>query len=311
MNTGIILDLKRFAIHDGPGIRTTVFLKGCPLSCQWCHNPEGQSAEPDILDRRHVCVRCGACIESCVQGARSASGGDAVRDETICVLCGACVEACPSGALEEVGRQMTVEQLMREIQKDTSFFDESGGGVTFSGGEPLMQPRFLENLLDRCGEREIHTAIDTCGFAEQPVLRSIAVKTDLILYDLKVMDADRHVALTGVRNDLILDNLQVLTGMATAVHVRIPVIPSVTDTSDNLAAIGRFLSSLTNPPPVTLLPHHPMAMAKYPRFDVRKQLPENTGSPSGEELEEIALKLVEYGLDVSFPNGVRTQERRL
>jgi pyruvate formate lyase activating enzyme len=310
LTSGIIFDIKRFAIHDGPGIRTTVFLKGCPLSCRWCHNPEGQSAKPGILYRREPCLICGTCVEACEHGARSASGEGVARDPVFCVLCRTCVEVCPSGALEKVGRRTSVEQLMREIEGDTPFFDESGGGVTFSGGEPLMQPRFLEELLARCRERDIHTAVDTCGLAEPQVLRSVAEKTDLVLFDLKVMDIERHVALTGVRNDLILSNLQSLTRTGVAVQIRIPVIPSVTDTADNLAEIGGFVSSLKGPPAITLLPHHPLAMEKYARFDVPNHLAADTGEPTGEELAEIAAKLTEYGLDVSYPEGVSAQESR-
>lgn len=301
MSTGIIFDIKRFAIHDGPGIRTTVFLKGCPLSCWWCHNPESQSARPDVVYREHVCVRCGTCVEACPQGARSLiDGGAVVRDQVLCTVCGTCVEACPADAVEKVGRTMTVDQLMAEIEKDSPFFDQSGGGVTFSGGEPLGQSKFLGDVLDRCADHDIHTAVDTCGFAKPAVLRTIAEKTDLFLFDLKFMDPKRHLELTGVENDLILGNLKMLSAMGKAIRVRVPVIPSVTDSDGNFDAIGDFVSALDAPPSVTLLPHHTTAMEKYARFDVHKRLPDTTEAPSREALGHIASRLQKFGLEVIY-----------
>ncbi len=299
MSTGVVFDIKRFALHDGPGIRTTVFLKGCPLSCWWCHNPEGQSATPDISYLRHLCVRCGACVEACPENARTLSDG-VLRDTARCTVCGTCVEACPSGALEKIGLRLTVEELMREIEKDTPFYDESGGGVTFSGGEPLAQPDFLRDLLDLCGERDIHRAVDTCGFADPNALRSVARQTDLFLFDLKLMDPDRHLEYTGESNVLIVSNLRMLAAMGKEIHIRIPVIPTLTDAEENVEAIGRFVSALPGPPSVTLLQHHRTAMGKYARFHMEKRLPEGLEPPPPEELRQIASRLVDHGLDVSY-----------
>ena len=300
MSTGIIFDIKRFAIHDGPGIRTTVFLKGCPLSCWWCHNPESQSASPDLVHRPQLCARCGTCVEACPEGARALTGEGVERDSSLCQLCGGCVEACPAGATEMVGRRMSVEDLVAEIERDTSFFDESGGGVTFSGGEPLEQTAFLTEVLDRCNERETHTAVDTCGFARPDLLQGVAERTDLFLFDLKCMDSRRHIELTGVGNDLILANLRMLDRMGKRIHIRVPVIPTVTDGQDNFDALGEFAASLETRPAVTLLAHHPTAMEKYSRFAVDKKLPDGVEAPSRERLEEIARGLEQYGLEVNY-----------
>lgn len=298
MNSAIVFDIKRFAIHDGPGIRTTVFFKGCPMTCRWCQNPESQSAKPDILYRPHLCVRCGTCIEACPEGARSMSDDGVSRDPALCTVCGSCVDVCPSGAVEEVGRPLTVEQLMSDIMKDTPFYDQSGGGVTFSGGEPLTQAGFLNDMLDRCGEHDIHRAVDTCGFAEWETVRSVAKRTDLFLFDLKLMDPDRHLEHTGVGNQHILDNLRMLVENGHAIEVRVPVIPTITDTGENIEAIGRFVSALPRPPAIALLPYHATAMAKYTRFRVDKRLPDGLAAPSRKELMEIASRLAGYGLEV-------------
>ncbi len=300
MNSGVIFDIKRFALHDGPGIRTTVFLKGCPLSCWWCHNPESQSVDPVYFHRGHLCVECGACVEACPQGARVRSNGGITRDATGCTTCGTCVEVCPSGAAGIVGRRVTVDELMLDIERDTPFFDQSGGGVTFSGGEPLTQPAFLGDVLDRCGEHDIHRTVDTCGFANKDALRSIAERVDLFLFDLKFMDPVLHRRYTGVRNDRILENLEMLSRLGKPIHVRIPVIPTITDIEGNFEAIGEFVAALPNPAPIRLLPHHSTAMEKYARFDMEKRLPAGVGPPSRHDLERIASRLADYDLEVTF-----------
>lgn len=300
MTTGIVFDIKRFAIHDGPGIRTTVFLKGCPLSCWWCHNPESQSPRPGVLYRQDECLRCGACVDACPGGFRALDGDIVVRDDGRCKRCGACADHCPAGAVEIVGRRRTPEQIVAEVTKDSPFFDESGGGVTFSGGEPLAQPEFLLALLELCRKNEIHTAVDTCGHARPELFRRVAEKTDLFLFDLKCMDTDRHTELTSVGNEWILSNLRMLALSGHEIRIRVPVIPGITDTVDNLEAVGQFVSSLPNSPPVKLLPHHATAMGKYVRFDIDRRLPEGTAVPTAESMQKHVSILGKYGLEVSY-----------
>ncbi len=234
--TGTVFNIQRFSTHDGPGIRTTVFLKGCPLACPWCHNPESRAPELEIAFNEGRCIHCGACVRSCKAGA--------VENRLLCVLCGECVDACPTGAREIVGRVYTVDELLAEVERDRDFYQDSGGGVTFSGGEPLMQPTFLASALAACKARELHTTVDTTGFAPNATLRDVARHTDLFLYDLKLMDTERHRAYTGASNELILDNLRTLAELGSEVVIRIPLIPGITDTEENLTAIGDFVHSL-------------------------------------------------------------------
>ena len=206
MASGTIFNIQRYSIHDGPGIRTTVFLKGCPLSCWWCHNPESQKYGVQLVLWKERCIGCGGCNSVCPEGAISGGGFPPVIDSEKCSGCGLCAEECPAVALEMVGKTVSSDYVMKEIEKDLIFYDQSGGGVTFSGGEPLMQPEFLAELLEKCKARDIHTAVDTCGYANWEVL-SIAGLTDLFLYDIKHMDDLVHTRTVGVSNRIILENL--------------------------------------------------------------------------------------------------------
>lgn len=205
MSSGLVFNIQKYSIQDGPGIRTTVFLKGCPLRCWWCHNPESLSPKPEIVILEARCRLCGECLQVCPNDAIFAENGGFRYDVEACALCGTCVEACPSGARQMVGTRMTVPEVMAEISKDRIFYDDSRGGVTFSGGEPLMQPRFLRDLLAACRAQSIHTTVDTCGFGTREYLLSIAPLTDLFLYDLKAIDEAKHLQYTGVSNSSILD----------------------------------------------------------------------------------------------------------
>lgn len=300
MLRGVIFDIKRYAIRDGPGIRTTVFLKGCPLACWWCHNPESQAVAPQVQVRRTLCVGCGTCVRVCPERALELRGGHAHLDYSRCTGCGDCVEPCPAAAIEIAGRRVSVDELTALIVRDVPFFDESGGGVTFSGGEPLAQPGFLLAMLKRCRELGIHRAVDTSGYAARETIAAVAGDVDLFLFDLKLMDSNAHAKFTGVGNGPILANLRTLCERGANVAVRIPVIPGITDTSGNIEEIGVFLATLPRPPEVTLLPHHPAATAKYARFDMEQKLPEGLRVPTIEELERLADRLRSKGLTVKY-----------
>jgi len=280
---GLIFNIMRYSISDGPGIRTTVFLKGCPLSCLWCHNPEGQSPKRELIIRGDRCIHCGACLACC-----PVAGG-----EDSCRLCGKCAEVCCSGARELVGREPTVPEVMAEIKKDIIFYDESGGGVTFSGGEPLFQGDFLLALLQACEEQRIHTAVDTTGFAPFTVLAAVSQYTDLFLYDLKLMDNSEHLKYTGVPNGGILSNLTRLAQRHQNIAVRVPIIPGITDIPGNLEAMAAFLKPIPIRQ-VELLPYHNTAASKYQRLGQVYPLAA-LASPTPEKMEEAAAYFAASG----------------
>ena len=249
--TGILFDVGRNSYVDGPGIRTTVFFKGCNLHCAWCHNPESQSPEPQMLFYRSRCTGCGRCREKCPQELKD------------CDLCGKCALYCPHDAREICGRRYTVEEVLREVEKDRAFYEASGGGVTFSGGECMLQIDFLEELLRECKKNGIHTAVDTAGQVPFERFERILPHTDLILYDVKCYDSEKHRKYTGVGNELILENLARLLFSGQRVWVRIPVIPSVNDSESEMSAIRRFFEVHGYPERIELLPYHAMGEHKY------------------------------------------------
>ena len=285
----------RFAVHDGPGIRTTVFLKGCPLHCWWCHNPESQRPRPEVLYSEERCLRCGDCVAACPNGALSL-GATVQVDESACRVCGTCAEACMAGARLLAGTWMSVEEVLTKVERDRVFYDESGGGLTLSGGEPLQQAAFAQRLLAECRARGIHTALDTCGYAPAATFRRVAEHVDLFLFDVKVVDRERHRELAGVPSDPILENLCWLAQQDKQVVVRVPIIPGCTDDDANLAAICALARSL-GLARIDLLPYHRIARDKYKRLH-RDYRMEAVAPPPAERMRAIAEDLAREGFGV-------------
>ena len=291
-----VFNIQRCSVHDGPGLRTTVFLKGCPLCCDWCHNPEGLSREPEVAITGRRCIGCGECAEVCPEAreGRAARGPD--WDDGTCRTCGACAEVCPGQARELIGEPRAVAELVAEVERDRAFFEASGGGVTFSGGEPLCHPTFLAACLEACRELGLHTAVDTSGFAPKRVAREIAGLTDVLLYDLKHMDPDEHRRHTGRDNRMILDNLRELSASGNDIWIRLPLIPGFNDGPDNLDATAEFVASLAGRHPVFVLPYHATGVDKYRRLGAVK--PEaDYRTPTDDEICAAVERLRSHGLD--------------
>lgn len=262
--SGLIFDIKPYSINDGPGIRITIFLKGCPLSCAWCHNPEGISPHVQKLYSRAKCIGCGTCVENCPKDALALTAEGIVTDMDLCDLCGICADVCPTKAMEMSGKEVTVEEIMKRIRRETVMMDHSEGGVTISGGEPMMQPDFLIDLLDALGNEGIHRAVDTAGLVKTETMLQVARRTDLFLFDLKMMDSERHKRFTGVPNEKILENLRVLSASGADVNIRIPLIRGVNADETNIRQSAEFVASLPGKKKqVSLLPYHNIAIHKY------------------------------------------------
>ncbi len=262
---GSVLNVQRFSIQDGPGIRTTVFLQGCPLHCPWCSNPESQRETPGVLLRIAKCVRCGRCQEACPEHAIVVTAAGSTIDRNRCTSCLACVPACPSRALEASGRSLSVAEVLAVVLRDEGYYRRSGGGLTLSGGEPLMQWPFAAAILRGAKEHALHTAIDTTGYADWAAMAAVLPYTDLILYDLKHADPARHQAVTGVTNHSILDNLQRMLGETPVeVWIRVAAIPGFNTSDAEVAALAEIVQNLPRPPAkVSLLPFHKFAAGKY------------------------------------------------
>ncbi|MCQ2446767.1 MAG: glycyl-radical enzyme activating protein, partial [Clostridia bacterium] len=261
-----ITDIKRFAVHDGDGIRTTVFFKGCPLKCVWCHNPESLSARPVMGYYRHKCLSCGVCTEVCPNGAHQLTADGHAFDRSLCAFCGKCVEECPGEALSLYGKRVTEEELLPLLLEDRAFYKNSGGGVTLSGGECLLQADFCASLLGMLKSEGISTAVDTCGFVPRGNLEKVLPYTDVFLYDMKALDPAVHEWCTGQDNALILENLRYLDFRGAKIEVRIPYVPGMNDGETENIAI--FLATLKNLTKVRVLPYHNFAASKYQALDM-------------------------------------------
>ena len=296
-STGTVFDIKRYAIHDGPGIRTTVFLKGCPLRCPWCHNPEGVRPAPEFMWWEARCLGCRACETACPRDALSFSGSVPAVNESACDLCGACVAACYPNAMRLAGREMTAGEVLAEVDRDAVFYGRSGGGVTISGGEPLMQPEFLKELLKECRRLGVHRAVDTSGYADPEAILSVMPDVDLFLYDIKMVDPDEHERLTGVSNALVLDNLNLIVAGGKRVALRYAVIPGVNDSAGSVDALGDLAASMGDGMQVHLLPYHRAGAEKAARL--LRSGPMGAFEPPADDIvTSVCDRLREHGLEV-------------
>jgi pyruvate formate lyase activating enzyme len=292
---GLIFSIERFAIHDGPGIRTLVFFKGCPLRCMWCDNPESQLARPEIAYYTSKCVRCYRCLRVCPTGAIEKSMEGPKTNREICNGCGICVEVCPTGARRLIGKFLRIEEVMEVLKKDTIFYRKSGGGVTLSGGEPLAQPVFTRKLLEELSWYGIHTAIETSGYAEWPIVKGVISRADLVLYDIKHMESSRHKAYTGVYNDIILENVRRISDLGVPLILRIPVIPSLNDSLANIKKIAMLARELDNCEEIHLLPYHRLGVSKY-KFLEREYALEDLSEPDEKKILELKRIFQSEGL---------------
>lgn len=297
---GIIFDIQRYSTHDGPGIRTLVFMKGCPLSCQWCANPEGQKSSPEIRFLASKCVgaeKCKApCIKACLHGAISLSKeGKPKTDRNLCQGCGKCAEVCLYGARRLSGRSVTIEELLVEVLKDEPFYRTSGGGVTMSGGEPIVQFEFTREFLKRCKERSLHTVIETCGYVPWKHIQETLEFVDLVYYDIKHMHPVKHKEQTGASNDLILRNGKNLLSTSKAqVVVRVPIVPGFNDSERNIEATAKFVAE-SGGKTIELLPYHRLGVSKYSQLDMEYE-PKEVQRPSEELMQRLSGIVKSIGL---------------
>ncbi len=295
-NTARIMDIKHFAVHDGDGIRTTVFFKGCPLRCVWCHNPEGLSLAPSLSYIEKKCIMCGECVSVCENNVHTFDNSIHIIQRDKCVACGKCENACLGDALRIYGNEMTVEQVLSEVLKDKEFYLESGGGVTLSGGECLLQWEFCRDLLNRLKENGISTAVDTCGAVPWKNIEAVIPFTDIFLYDVKAYGEEVHKNATGCTNKQILDNLKHLDRLGCKTEIRIPFVPEYN--MCEMEKIAQFLSTLSNITKVKILPYHNLAGSKYHAIGIENHiLPEKL--PTAEQIEKAKQIIKEKGITVA------------
>lgn len=268
---GKIFKIKRFSLHDGPGIRTSVFLKGCPMRCAWCHSPEGLNESDELWHDKSLCIGCGRCVSSCSLKAlelHSENGHEIIINRSACKLKGDCVKVCPSGAMQFTGKEISSEDVFSEILKDRIYYDNSGGGLTLTGGEPFFQPEFSGKILDKCRSANINTAIETCLHAQWDTIKKLSEYIDLFITDIKIIDPEKHQKYTGMKNDLILENFRRLVSSGAKILVRVPLINGITDTPDNLDSIRRFADSFNMNIPVELIKYNALAKNNYERLGI-------------------------------------------
>ena len=292
---GLIFNIQFYSIHDGPGIRTTVFMKGCPLRCIWCQNPESQNFSRELFFEIEKCNGCALCVHSCPAGAIGISDAKLQTNRNKCTACGKCVELCCAEARMMIGKIVTAEEVFREAAKDNLFYQRSGGGVTLSGGEPLAQPEFAISILRRCKDAGIHVVVDTCGHADWQIAKEVLRHADLVLYDLKHMDAEKHKQMTGVSNELILDNARrICHELAIPMLVRLPLIPGYNDAEENIKATAQFVSTeLHKNIKLYLLPYHKLGATKFERLE-RKCLDTAIEPPTAEHMHALHEMVLSY-----------------
>ncbi|MFC1977918.1 glycyl-radical enzyme activating protein [Chloroflexota bacterium] len=293
---GTIFNIQKFSVHDGPGIRTTVFMKGCSLQCRWCSNAESINPKPELGVIRGICNNCGKCIKACPEEAIGFDNDGVIQfNRALCTACGECIALCSPGAITVYGKQITVDDVFKEVSRDKSFYEGSSGGITVSGGEPLRQANFVAVLFQKCRREGISTCLDTCGYAATDKLKEVLEFTDYVLYDIKHMDADCHRRFTGVPNDLILNNAKFVASSGIPMLYRIPLIKDVNDTTHNITETAQFVKALGNGAAVELLPYHRLGIGKYQTLD--KPYPgEDFITPSSEEIESVKHIFEEYGI---------------
>ncbi len=296
--TGTVFNVQRASFHDGPGIRTTVFLKGCPLRCPWCHNPEGMASAPEVLVNGGRCLGCASCAAACPRPGGPLPAGSVLGSEG-CTACRRCAAACPTGAREVAGQEVAVSGILREALRDRIVYDESGGGVTFSGGEPLAQADFLLACLVACRAAGLHVAVDTCGFAGRATVTDVARSADLLLWDIKVLDRDAHLSLTGAPLRPILDNLEAAAGLGIPIWLRVPVIPGVNDDEKTMLAAARIAAVNPAVRRVCLLPFHRTADGKRARLGLSRAMG-GVEPPSEARMRELAGIVERAGVAVSL-----------
>ena len=289
---GLIFNIQGYSVQDGPGIRTTVFLKGCPLKCQWCSNAESQASFPELAFIRKLCTLCGRCVKACPEEAISIDGSDVRVERNLCTCCGKCIEVCHPTALKIWGEEISVGEALQEVEKDRPFYKNSGGGVTLSGGEPLNQPGFTLAFLQRCHEIGLDTCLDTCGFVDPHILEKALKYTDLVLYDLKHMDSVIHQRLTGVPNQLILDNAKLIADKGIPMIMRVPLVPGLNDSAENISSIAAFTRNLKSVHQIDLLPYHRFGISKYEALGHPYAL-SSLQSPGKEDVEKAKHIIVE------------------
>ena len=288
--------MQRFAIHDGPGIRTLIYMKGCPLKCLWCSSPQTQKPSTEILHIELNCKKCGRCIEVCSNNAITLSNNEAIEiDRKLCTSCGDCVEICLNQALKLAGKDITVEELFKEVNKDSPFYRRSNGGITVGGGEPTMQHEFVTAFLKRCKQIYIHTAIETCGYVKWEYLEKLLEYLDLVYFDIKHMDPLVHKELTGVSNELILDNIKKASALRPVI-IRIPVAPGYNDSDDNILTTAKFAAGLgTNLQRIEILPYHKFGTHLYDQLDMEYKL-KDVEPPSEEHMERLKELIESCGI---------------